>query len=75
MIFRAFSVVHKNKDTVENASWTMSIGSTYSFAYGTNAINIEKLIDQAGKAILLAKQKGGNVSLKSEEQENFSPLN
>jgi len=70
-----FSVVHKNKGTAENASRTMSIGLTYSFAYDTQAINIEQLIDQAGKAILLAKQKGGNVSMKSEEQENFCPLN
>jgi len=71
----SFSVVNKNKSTVENASRTMSIGITYSFAYDTQDINIEKLIDQTEKAILLAKQKGGNVSLKYEEQGNSSPLN
>jgi diguanylate cyclase (GGDEF)-like protein len=71
----AFSVINKNKSTVETASRTMSIGITYSFAYDTQAIDIEKLIDQTEKAILLAKQKGGNVSLKYEEQENSSPLN
>ncbi len=70
-----FSVVNKNKGTVKNASRTMSIGITYSFAYDTQAIDIEKLIDQTEKAILLAKQKGGNVTLKYEEQENTSPLN
>ncbi len=51
----------------------MSIGVTYSFAYDTQAIDIEKLIDQTEKAILLAKQKGGNVSLKYEEQETPAP--
>ncbi len=69
----AFSVVNKNTSTAESASRTMSIGITYSFAYDTQAIDIEKLIDQTERTILLAKQKGGNVSLKYEEQETPAP--
>ena len=71
----SFSVVNKNNITEENASRTMSIGITHSFDYDTKAINIKKLIDQTEQATFLAKQKGGNVSLKYEDQENSNPLN
>ncbi len=72
---RLFSVVNKKSSKEEKASRTLSTGITYSFAYDTEAIQIDKLIEQTDKAVSMAKHKGGNVSLTYEEQENPSSLN
>ncbi|UCH80159.1 MAG: diguanylate cyclase [Nitrospiraceae bacterium] len=70
---RVFSVMDKDSGEEENVSRTMSIGITYSFAYDTKAIIIDRLFKQAETAVSMAKQNGGNVSLNYKEQETPAP--
>lgn len=48
-------------------SRTLSIGITATFPYKMNTINIEALLNQSNKALYLAKNKGGNISIKYDE--------
>ena len=50
----------------QNGSCTVSTGITSVFAYTTNTIEIEELINQADKALARAKGKGGNISIRFE---------
>ena len=46
--------------------YTVSAGITSVFAYTSNTIDMEELIDQADKALIRAKAKGGNMSIRFE---------
>ena len=50
----------------ERGSYTVSIGMTSAFTYTANTIKIEELIEQSDKALAIAKEKGGNMSVKFE---------
>jgi len=50
----------------KNISRTLSIGITATFPYKTNNIDIEELLNQSDKALYLAKNKGGNTSVRFE---------
>ncbi|MEW6600169.1 MAG: GGDEF domain-containing protein [Nitrospirota bacterium] len=62
----SFLVKEKESDTREDVSRTISIGITATFAFGTENIIIEDLINQAEKALYLAKGKGGNICIRYE---------
>ncbi len=47
----------------QGGSYTVSTGITSVFAYTTNTIELEELMDQSDKALALAKEKGGNMSI------------
>ncbi len=63
---KSFTVSRKDSTSEEIASRTMSIGITSTFTYTTNTIEIEELINQTDKALSLAKEKGGNISVRYE---------
>ena len=48
----------------QNGSYSVSTGITSVFAYTTNTIEIEELVAQADKALAMAKEKGGNISIR-----------
>jgi len=50
----------------KNISRTLSIGITATFPYKTTNIDIEELLNQSDKALYLAKNKGGNTSVRFE---------
>lgn len=50
----------------QNGSSTVSTGITSVFAYTTNTIEIEELMAQSDKALAMAKEKGGNISIRFE---------
>ncbi|GBE03482.1 MAG TPA: GGDEF domain-containing protein [Nitrospirae bacterium] len=60
------SVCKKEFAPGQNGSYTVSTGITSVFAYTTNTIEIEELIDQADNALARAKRKGGNISSRFE---------
>jgi diguanylate cyclase (GGDEF)-like protein len=62
----AFLVKDKESDRHENITRTISIGITATFAFGTENIIIEELINQTEKALSLAKEKGGNICIRYE---------
>ncbi len=62
----SFLVKEKESNRHENISRTVSIGITATFAFGTENIIIEELINQTEKALSLAKEKGGNICIKYE---------
>ena len=49
-----------------DGSYTISAGITSVFAYTTHAIEIEELMEQSDKALAMAKEKGGNISIRFE---------
>lgn len=62
----SFLVKKYESNIHENASGTVSIGITATFAFGTQNIIIEELVNQAEQALLMAKEKGGNVCIRYE---------
>ncbi len=50
----------------QNSSCTVSTGITSVFAYTTNTIEVEELMGQSDKALAMAKEKGGNISIRFE---------
>jgi two-component system cell cycle response regulator len=59
--------VHKKEDGIkDNISRTASIGITAVSSYRIKDISIDDLIDQAAKALHIARAKGGNVSIRYE---------
>jgi diguanylate cyclase (GGDEF)-like protein len=50
----------------QNGSYTISTGITSVFAYTTDTIEVEELMDQSDKALAMAKEKGGNISIRFE---------
>lgn len=50
----------------QNVSYTVSTGITSVFAYTANMIGIEELMAQSDKALAMAKEKGGNISIRFE---------
>jgi len=61
---KTFRVTGEYGSTGENASRTMSIGITATFTYQTSVISIDNLIHQTEQALVLAKEKGGNASIR-----------
>ncbi|GBD97038.1 MAG TPA: GGDEF domain-containing protein [Nitrospirae bacterium] len=59
-------VIRKESVSDENISQTISIGITATFAYGTQDISIEELINQTENALHKAKDKGGNMCIRYE---------
>ncbi|MBL7031675.1 MAG: GGDEF domain-containing protein [Nitrospira sp.] len=47
----------------QDGSYTVSTGITAVFAYTANMIGIEELMAQSDKALAMAKEKGGNISI------------
>lgn len=47
----------------QDGKYTVSVGVTSVFTYTTNTIESDELINQADKALLDAKEKGGNLSI------------
>jgi diguanylate cyclase (GGDEF)-like protein len=64
---KTFRVTNKDGKTKEKASRTMSIGLTATFTYQTNIISSEELISQTENALSLAKDRGGNASVRNED--------
>lgn len=62
----SFLVKDKESSRHENISCTISTGITATFAFGTQNIIIEELINQADTALCTAKEKGGNISIRYE---------
>jgi len=62
----SFLVREKGNDMHQNVSRTISIGITATFAFGTQNIIIDELVNQAEKALFMAKEKGGNVCVRYE---------
>lgn len=60
---KVFSV--RKGEVTESASRTISIGITHAFT----DVGIEEMISQADKALYLAKNYGGNMTIKYEESE------
>ncbi len=50
----------------QNSACTVSTGITSVFAYTTNTIEVEELMGQSDKALTMAKEKGGNISIRFE---------
>jgi diguanylate cyclase (GGDEF)-like protein len=63
---KTFTVSNDASLPETNISRTLSIGITATFPYKTNNINIEELLNQSDKALYLAKNKGGNISVRYE---------
>jgi len=61
---KTFRVTGQDGGTEEKASRTMSIGITATFTYQTSVISIDNLINQTEQALFLAKEKGGNASIR-----------
>jgi diguanylate cyclase (GGDEF)-like protein len=61
-----FLVKDKEGNSHENISRTVSIGITATFAFGTQNIIIDDLINQTEKALSMAKEKGGNICIRYE---------
>ena len=64
---KMFRVTDKDGKTKEKASRTLSIGLTATFTYQTHIISSEELISQTEEALSLAKERGGNASVRHEE--------
>jgi diguanylate cyclase (GGDEF)-like protein len=64
---KTFRVTNQDGKVREKASRTISIGITATFAYQTNIISIEELINQAERALFISKEKGGNASVRHGE--------
>lgn len=62
----SFLVKEKESNRHENISRTISIGITATFAFGTQNLIIEELINQTERALSLAKEKGGNICIRYE---------
>lgn len=63
---RSLDVCAREREPGQNGSSTVSTGITAIFTYTVNTIKIEELIDQTEKALAMAKEKGGNISIKFE---------
>ncbi|MBI5740999.1 MAG: GGDEF domain-containing protein [Nitrospirae bacterium] len=63
---KTFKATKRGSDSESFISRTLSIGITASFPYKTNEISIEELLNQSDKALYLAKNKGGNASVRYE---------
>ncbi|RJQ45780.1 MAG: GGDEF domain-containing protein [Nitrospiraceae bacterium] len=63
---KAFHAGRKGSVSELHISRTLSIGITATFPYKTNDISIEELLNQSDKALYLAKNKGGNMSVRFE---------
>lgn len=61
---RTFSVNKKRSKSGKTSPRTVSIGITALISYKTSEINIEDLINQASSALHTAKEKGGNMSIR-----------
>ena len=64
---KSFNVTKKESSSEISISRTLSIGITAAFPYKTNHISIDDFLNQIDKALLLAKQKGGNICMRYEE--------
>ncbi len=60
---KLFTATNMSENSI---SRTLSIGITAIYPYKTNHINIEELLNQTGKALHQAKNKGGNISIRYE---------
>lgn len=63
---KTFSAHKKEDGSKYNISRTASIGITAVSSYRIKDISIDDLIDQAAKALHIARAKGGNVSIRYE---------
>lgn len=61
---KTFRVTCQDGGKREKASRTVSIGITATFTYQTSIISIDDLINQTERALIIAKDKGGNTSVR-----------
>lgn len=61
---KTFRVTSQTGRTREKASRTISIGITATFTYQTSVISIEDFINQTEQTLLIAKENGGNASVR-----------
>ena len=61
-----FSVHKKENRAKDSISCTASIGITALSSYRIKDTGIDELIDQAAKALHIAREKGGNMSVRYE---------
>lgn len=63
---KPFKVSIKDGMKDESVSRTVSIGVTATYAFGTENISVDELINQTENALQQAKDKGGNLSIRYE---------
>jgi diguanylate cyclase (GGDEF)-like protein len=63
---KSFAVSKQDSEMDEYVSRTVSIGLTATYAFGTEDISVDELINQTEKTLQHAQDKGGNLSMRYE---------
>jgi len=61
---KSFRFRKKDGSGSEESHCTISVGLTSTFTYSTSDVKVEDLISQTEHALLIAKEKGGNTSVR-----------